>query len=300
MPTWNCEDTITKCLLSLENAIPATASFEIIFVDKGSTDNTINDIKYIMKHRYAHVRYQIIHEPGPIGKARLVGLKASACRTVLWLDSDIILPVNYIYDLFEQYNTLKKNKKLGQKKIYGLQGWMDSRGTLNDRQDLWHKWWHGYERDKFNKQGYNLGNPTANLLCLNDYRLTEKQEQELSELKCHEDNYLGKVVRDRGWEMYALDIPTPHLKFESKRASGKSADYEILWQLVGEMSAGKSKLNALWHFKWVFFRGVHSFKVHHQLNVLLLSISIYVNALKVMLKNREILKQERLRDLKDW
>jgi len=307
IPTWNCADTLTKCLLSLENALPINVDYEIIFVDNESTDNTIADIKYIMKNRYPKIQYKIITETGPLGKARLVGLDAAKYGTVFWLDSDIVLPVNYVYDLFDMAEKLKEKFKYRKSKehvpinkIYGLQGWMDSRGTMNERQNIWHRWWHGLETDNFKNKGYNLGSPTANLICLNDYKLTKQQRQELSELKCYEDNYLASVVRKQGYEMYALDIPTPHLKFHAQRTTGKSADYEILWGLVGNMTRGDSKAKALWHYKWVFFRGLHSFHTYHDLDVLILTITTFINVLKALVKNKEIINQERLKDLAKW
>jgi len=102
-----------------------------------------------------------------------------------------------------------------------------------------------------------------------------------------------------GYEIYVMDISTAHLKFDQKRARDNQ-DYEILWLLVGEKGMGRSKIQALWHFKWIFFRGLRAWQITPEWKLLVLTFKIYSNALKAMLKNEEILSQERLKDLKDW
>lgn len=302
IPTFNCEDTLNKCLLSISRAFPNFVDLEIIFVDKKSTDRTIDCIEVsMMTGDLLNIPYKIITETGKLGKARLHGIEKAKYKTLFWLDSDIVLPKNYIYDLFIKTAELYEKGKIPLlSNIFGLQGWMDCRDGKDNRTLLWHKWWNGFERGNFNKYGYNLGCPTANLLVLNDYQLTCKEKEELSQLSSQEDNYLGRKIRARGEEIYVMDIPTLHLKFEQKRAK-ENQDYEILWLLVGEKNTHGSKIKALWHFKWVLFRGLRAWQIYPEWKVLKLTIKIYSDAIRaILLKDKRILDGERLSELKEW
>lgn len=302
IPTWNCDDTIVKCLKSIPEAFPCNVKLEIIFVDKESTDATIDDIDFTMTTGELNkIPYRIAIETGKLGKARLHGIEHAKYKTLFWLDSDIVLPENYIYNLFNE--TLKlfvKGKIPSIDNIFGLQGWMDCTDGKDKKKELWHKWWSGFERGNFNKYGYNLGCPTANLLVLNDYKLNFTQRQEISKLSSQEDNYLGKIIRARGYEMYVMDIPTKHLKFDQKRARDNQ-DYEILWLLVGEKGMHGSKIKALWHFKWVLFRGLRAWQIYPEWKLLKLTLKIYLNAIRaVLIKDEKIVSQERLTELREW
>lgn len=301
IPTWNCEDTIARCLKSIPNAFPGDVELEIIFVDKKSTDKTLMLIKDTMANLPSYIMYTILTETGKLGKARLKGMQHAKYKTLFWLDSDIVLPENYIYNLFTQTMVLYDKRKIPLlTNIYGLQGWMDCRDGTDKQKELWHKWWNGFERGNFDRYGYNLGCPTANLLVLNDYKLTSIEKQEFSKLSSQEDNYLGKIVRSRGMEMYVMDIPTLHLKFDQKRAKDNQ-DYEILWLLVGEKNIHGSKIKALWHFKWVLFRGLRAWQIYPEWKVLKLTIKIYLNAIRaVLIKDEKIVSQERLTELREW
>lgn len=301
IPTFNAEDTIVKCLNSIPRAFPDNVKLEIIFVDKESTDRTITCIEVAMSTlELMDIPYRIMTETGKLGKARLHGIEHAKYKTLFWLDSDIVLPVNYVTDLFLHAKRLFEQGKIPSlTNIYGLQGWMDCRDGKDKKREVCHRWWHGFERGNFNKYGYNLGCPTANLLVLNDYRLNFTQRQEISKLSSQEDNYLGKIVRARGMEMYVMDIPTLHLKFDQERAK-HNPEYEILWLLVGEKGIHGSKVRALWHMKWIFFRGLRAWQIYPEWAMLNFTFKIYLNIIKALLKNKEIVSQERLTELKDW
>lgn len=302
IPTWNCADTLERCLQSIPDAFPDNVKLSIIFVDKESTDETIDCIEVsMMTGKLNDIPYKVLTETGKLGKARLKGMQHARYKTLFWLDSDIVLPKDYIYDLFHDAMVLHEAKKIPLlTNIYGLQGWMDCRDGKDKQKELWHNWWSGFERGNFNKYGYNLGCPTANLLVLNDYRLNSTQKKEISKLSSQEDNYLGKIIRARGLEMYVMDIPTLHLKFDQKRAKDNQ-DYEILWLLVGEKGIHGSKIKGLWHFKWVLFRGLRAWQIYPEFKILKLTLKIYLNAIRaVLIKDERIVSQERLTELRDW
>jgi len=184
IPTWNCEDTLHQCLMSIADAFPKKVNLEIIFIDKGSDDKTLECIEVSMlTGRLKNIPYWIHHEPGKLGKARLYGIDFAKYKTLFWLDSDIVLPKNYIIDLFRHAERLYSEKKIDTlEDIFGLQGWMNCGSDKYPKQELWHRWWHGYDILQFRRYGVCDGSPTADLLNLNDYQLTGTERQELSAL----------------------------------------------------------------------------------------------------------------------
>lgn len=299
MPTWNNDSTIERSINSIFDAFPKNVKLEILFIDKGSTDKTHEIIKECLKYN-STISYKIIQESGVLGKARLVGIENAKYGTIFWLDSDIVLPKNYIEDLFKcVYYCVAKNQisASGLNKIFGIQGYMQS------NYEIWHKWWHGQESINFKKWGFSLGSPTANLLVLNEYNLTDKEKDELCRLHSQEDNFLSIKVREWGYEIYQFDIPTEHLEYD---VISKEGDYKILWLIVAfkdmKLSRWKSiaKLKTIWYSKWIWERGFKSFVVYGNFSLLILTFRIELNIIKVLLKNKKLLSQRRLKSLMDW
>lgn len=300
IPIWTNESTIERCLNSIFDAFPESVKLEILFIDKGSTDKTHEIIKECLKYGTRNIPYRIIQELGVLGKARLVGIENAKYGTIFWLDSDIILPKNYIKDLFAcVYNCLLRGKlSLSDlNKIFGIQGYMES------NQELWHKWWHGQEIINFKKWGFSLGSPTANLLVLNEYNLTDNEKEKLCKLHSQEDNFLSDKVREWGLEIYQFDLSTEHLEYD---VISKEGDYKILWLIVAfkdmKLSRWKSlaKLKTIWYSKWIWSRGINSFRVYGDFRLLTLTFRIELNIIKALLKNKKLLSQRRLKSLMDW
>ena len=301
IPTFNAEDTIEECLWSIPDAFPPGINLEIIFIDKDSSDNT-HEILFRTMHAMWDLRreipFNILKESGKLGKARLRGIEHAKYATIFWLDSDIVLPKDYVINLFKHAEKLLEQGLISTlADIFGLQGWMNCGSDKYPRQELWHKWWHGYDILQFRKRGFCDGSPTADLLNLNDYQLTSEEKQELSELSSQEDNYLSAKAISLGYKLYAVDISVPHLKFSAKN---RINDHEILWLLVGEKDQGRTKLQALWHFKWTIMRGLETFYIYRDFRLVILTFKIWMNTLRVMLKDEKIISGERLTSLRDW
>ena len=82
IPTYNSERYIMDCLNSIFNS--TYTNYEVIIVDDGSNDNTINLIKNI-KNRNIKI-YSCKHR-GP-GFARNVGIKHAKGKYIFFADSD--------------------------------------------------------------------------------------------------------------------------------------------------------------------------------------------------------------------
>lgn len=301
IPIWNSEPTIERCINSIFDAFPRNVKLEILFIDKGSTDRTHDIIMECLKYNPScNISYRIIRESGVLGKVRIVGIENAQYGTIFWLDSDIILPKNYIKSLFIHLDwsvMVGEISSIGLDKIFGIQGYMESNC------ELWHKWWHGQEIINFKKWGFSLGSPTANLLVLNEYKLTHNEKAKLSKLHSQEDNFLSDKVRGWGFEIYQFDISTEHLEYD---VISKEGDYKILWLIVAfkdmKLSRWKSiaKLKTIWFSKWIWARGLNSFRVYGDFRLLTLTFRIELNIIKALLKNKKILSQRRLKSLMDW
>jgi len=82
IPTLNNEDTLDKCLKSIINQ--EYPDFEIIIVDNGSTDRTVE-----IAEKYTD---KIYFDDGLLGSVRQTGVENSTGQILALFDSDIILP----------------------------------------------------------------------------------------------------------------------------------------------------------------------------------------------------------------
>lgn len=83
IPTFNNENTIERTLKSVLKQ--SFSDFEILVVDNGSTDETINIIK---KYAFRDSRIKLLKSARGRSKARNIGLKSSTAKYIQLLDSD--------------------------------------------------------------------------------------------------------------------------------------------------------------------------------------------------------------------
>jgi cellulose synthase/poly-beta-1,6-N-acetylglucosamine synthase-like glycosyltransferase len=107
VPAYNSEKTIEKCLKSLVGQNYPKNSYEIIVVDDGSTDRTIEIIKKFKKVKLVKQKHS-----GP-AKARNLGVKKSKGNIILFTDSDCIPNKNWIGRMVEPFK---------DKNVIGVQG----------------------------------------------------------------------------------------------------------------------------------------------------------------------------------
>ena len=85
IPTYNSQDTIEKCLNSVISQ--NIKQIEIIVVDDGSSDSTVNKVKQIQKKTDVCLKLYKQKNNGP-GSARNNGIKRASGKYVTFLDSD--------------------------------------------------------------------------------------------------------------------------------------------------------------------------------------------------------------------
>lgn len=88
VPAYNCEETIKKCIDSVLCQI-TTYTYQVVVVDDGSTDNTVDALKKYNKDERVKI---ISQENQGFSGARNSALKFITGRYVFFLDSDDYLP----------------------------------------------------------------------------------------------------------------------------------------------------------------------------------------------------------------
>lgn len=112
IPTYNNKLYLMNTVKHLSNQTMSAKDYEIIIVDDGSSDGTITEIKKMkaMKNlKYIHIPRSQPRQMGDgryrAGIARNLGVKHARGEILLFLDSDILIPRNYLEDLIEKHET---------------------------------------------------------------------------------------------------------------------------------------------------------------------------------------------------
>jgi glycosyltransferase involved in cell wall biosynthesis len=98
IPTYNRQPILEKCLRALEvqelSAASSITSYEIILVDDGSTDGTLEWLG-AHKEEFPHVRWFQQDHAGPAA-ARNLGVKQALGDTIVFIDSDLVVLSNFL------------------------------------------------------------------------------------------------------------------------------------------------------------------------------------------------------------
>ena len=95
VPVWNSSDLIGKCLTALAGQDYPRDRFEVIVVDNGSTDDSVEVVR-----SFAGVRLLVEPEPGSY-RARNVGLKAATGEYVAFTDADCVPDIGWLSGLVD-------------------------------------------------------------------------------------------------------------------------------------------------------------------------------------------------------
>ena len=97
VPVYNVEKYIVKCLESIVNQ--TYKDYELIIVDDGSTDNTVNVIRNYLESINFHY-YLYLKENGGQSSSRNFGLKKSTGDYIVFIDSDDIISDDFLSELY--------------------------------------------------------------------------------------------------------------------------------------------------------------------------------------------------------
>ncbi len=116
IPTYNRLPILRKCLDALENQILNVEihSFEIVIVDDGSTDGTVDWLRSNIE-TYPHLRLFEQSHGGP-ALGRNLGVEKSKGELIVFIDSDLVVDKFFLRNHID--SLLKAWKKLGNRKCF--------------------------------------------------------------------------------------------------------------------------------------------------------------------------------------
>ncbi|YAI81404.1 MAG: glycosyltransferase family 2 protein [cyanobacterium endosymbiont of Rhopalodia sterrenbergii] len=117
IPTYNRKPILEKCLRSLENqqlTDDKVSSYEVILVDDGSTDNTLEWLGENTAE-FPHVHLFVQDHLGPAA-ARNLGIEKAQGDTIIFIDSDLVVTETFIQS--HANALIKGEKELGNKKLF--------------------------------------------------------------------------------------------------------------------------------------------------------------------------------------
>ncbi|MGP0128921.1 MAG: glycosyltransferase family 2 protein [cyanobacterium endosymbiont of Rhopalodia musculus] len=117
IPTYNRKPILEKCLRALENqqlTDDKVSKYEVILVDDGSTDNTL---EWLAENtaEFPHVRLFIQNHLGPAA-ARNLGIEKAQGDTIIFIDSDLVVTGTFIQSHANALIT--GEKELGNNKLF--------------------------------------------------------------------------------------------------------------------------------------------------------------------------------------
>ena len=89
IPTYNRRNILPRCIKALEEQVAASPDYEILIVDDGSTDGTVNQISDYIERIGLNIRLLHQNHSGPAA-ARNLGIKEASGDLVLFIGDDII------------------------------------------------------------------------------------------------------------------------------------------------------------------------------------------------------------------
>jgi glycosyltransferase involved in cell wall biosynthesis len=198
--TFNDEDTIMPVLLSLLFSGVPSQNIQLIIVDGGSTDNTLQLIEGFL-NKYGNVFRQTMlvthHRNLGVSKARNDGIKLAQCEYVLLLDSDIVLPQNALKIMVEYLQTARKKDP----RIAGVKLLLDSAFPLFKR----------LAQGKIHRR--SIGASETLLIVTNIIRQFMYDESLGPPFSSDEDIELGARLLKHGYKIHMLgNVMATHLK----------------------------------------------------------------------------------------
>lgn len=133
IPAYNENKYLEKCLINIKTLSEKNLiNFEIIVIDNGSTDNTVDLAK-----KYTDLVYSI--ERNSVSKARNVGVSKASHEIIAFIDADVVLTISWFRCLLANYEEYMSDLNF----IAGYQYAVREKGTWIE------KYWFKNIKDKF-------------------------------------------------------------------------------------------------------------------------------------------------------
>ncbi|MBF0239581.1 MAG: glycosyltransferase family 2 protein, partial [SAR324 cluster bacterium] len=104
IPAYNSKELLQRCLKSLASQTASLSRFEVIVVDDGSSDGTMDMLHSFAQNSPFKFNFRHIPNSGP-ATARNLGISLATCDWIAFLDADVVAHPNWIQrglELIEQ------------------------------------------------------------------------------------------------------------------------------------------------------------------------------------------------------
>ena len=215
IPTHNSQEIIERCIHSITSQTYPRENFEIIVVDDGSKDETVNLAKK------AGTDEIILTEPCFQGKARNIGARSAKGEILAFIDSDCAANENWLETIEKEF---KDNKAIGGPVVNGndhsLVAWAEYLMEFCG--------W-----DEFRKRSFVPFVPGCNQVCAKD---TFFHVDGFSETRLSEDVLFGYSLQKAGIKL--LFVPELQVRHFCRTKLNK---YLANMRLLGKYSTRTSK-----------------------------------------------------------
>ncbi len=221
IPTYNSINTLKQTVNSILNQNYPKSQYEIIVVDDGSTDNSLDWLKE-MKKKHKNIRYLTQKNAGP-AKARNQGVKAAKNKLIAFTDADCLVPK----DWFKRYE-----KALAKEKdVTVVGGYLEApQKKINESNHALleffkNKYIYGQHGKEYIGGFETPGCVTNNAIYKKNVFLKLKGFNENFPTAAGEDADLKKRVAEAGYKLYFIPMKVTHLqKYGFKRFKKQSID----------------------------------------------------------------------------
>lgn len=128
IPTYNRKPILEKCLKALEHQVfdaNLIAGYEVVVVDDGSTDRTV---EWLQAAQYPHVHLFEQNHMGPAA-ARNLGVEKATGDTIIFIDSDLVVTEQFLQ---AHATALREGERtLGSDRLFTY-GWVINTANFDD------------------------------------------------------------------------------------------------------------------------------------------------------------------------
>ena len=112
IPCYNDEDNISSLFDNIANLKKMNDNLEIIVVDNGSTDQSLDKIKEHRLYREKLIKLVIVKKNIGYGNGIMSGVYKSTSKYISWCHADLQTPPKYAYDAFKKNFDKLENEKI--------------------------------------------------------------------------------------------------------------------------------------------------------------------------------------------
>ena len=214
IPVYNVEDYLKECLESILNQNYDISKIEIILIDDGSIDNSLNICKKY-KEKYSNIK--LLEQPNSgVSKARNNGIKNALGKYIMLLDSDDTISKSAIKNLF---NFFEQHYNEIDIVTYPIKFNRHGKITKNIRYDAYDKGTGIYDVNEY----IYLNQSTVNIMIKNEFENTNLYNENM---KLSEDqNFDTEMIMKKEKIGYVNEAIYYYRKYDASVSASKNNPY---------------------------------------------------------------------------